>query len=168
MNIYSIFFIFFIFFIPEIQASTLKEEFFSKVNFRYNLYIWSLPNIKKWRFDCKTMGDITKGGNFYRNVNDVIFNKKLSNIRFSFDPPVYTPYDISKIQKKSKDHFVLFFYGNDGFANFKFDIKFKKNGLSYWEYSNGNEDRDDYRDQSFIMISFNDKPSFKIENKCFE
>lgn len=138
------------------------DDFFKNFNFKNNLYVGSYGQTNKWIYDCKNNIDWKKGN---LNVNDVVFDKKRKSIKFSFNQPDHPFYKVTKIVKKDEKNYVLYFQDKEELTNFMFKVKILKNNVSNWDFFSLIKG-DDMDDQSFSMVSFNEKPQFKIINNC--
>jgi hypothetical protein len=119
----------------------------------------------QWLYDCKI--NVDRVANIKKNIKDIDFNKKDSSIRFIFDAPDHPYYKVTSVEKVGKNY-IVFFQDKDMGTNFWFEVSFKKNKISSWEFNMSPEFEDDpnFKDFSFEMISFDKKPEINILNKC--
>lgn len=140
--------------------SNLKTEFLNHLNVK-NYYIskkWDQRD-KNWYYICdQESGVIT-------NKIKIEVNKDKQSIRFYFMEPDHPFFKITKVIKKNKNKYTVYFNKD---ANFFFNVEFLDNGLSLWEYHSPSEDEtsENFIDESFGLISFEDRPQIKIISEC--
>ena len=114
---------------------------------------------KNWYYVCdQESGVIT-------NKIKLEVNKDKQSIKFHFMEPDHPFFIITKVIKKSRNKYIVYFNKD---ADFFFDVKFLDNGLSIWDYHSPTEDEtsENFIDESFGLISFKDKPQIKIISEC--
>ncbi|AYO52869.1 hypothetical protein [Acinetobacter wuhouensis] len=140
------------------------DTFFKKFpHNHHNLINIPRKGESKWTYTCKINAEW--GKKIENNIRDVNFDSKNRTIQFSFDAPDRPFYKLTSVKKIGKDYRVYFQDKIQG-TDFWFDVALKQKNVSSWDYHSKFEDDENFRDQSFDMISFDKQPDIKIVNEC--